>query len=61
MAKQYVAVDRYQGSCVGSIDEIIRWLVTRDCEYGNQKFYELGREVQPDIKLEYIDEQLDSN
>lgn len=51
MTKQYVAVDRYQGSRVGSIDEIIQWLVTHDCEYGNQKFYELGKEVEPEIKL----------
>ena len=51
MTKQYVAVDRYQGSHVGSLDEIIQWLVTNDCEYGNQKFYELGKEVEPKIKL----------
>jgi hypothetical protein len=30
---------------------IIRWLVSRDCEYGNQKFYELGKEVEPEIRL----------
>jgi len=51
MTKLYAVIDEYKGGYVGTIDEILEWLVENDCGYGEQKFYEVGKEVQPEIKL----------
>ena len=51
MSNLYAVVDEYKGSYVGTIDEVLNWLVENDCSYGSQRFYEIGDEVQPEIKL----------
>ena len=52
MTKRYAVIDEYKGAYAGTIDEILEWLVENDCRYGEQKFYEVGDQVHPEIKLQ---------
>lgn len=52
--KQYVVIDKYEGSFVGTIEEIIEWLIENSCIHGQQGFYALGEEVIPMFGMEKI-------
>lgn len=51
MAKLYAVIDEYKGGYVGTVDAILEWLEENNCGYGEQKFYEVGQQVQLEIKL----------
>jgi hypothetical protein len=53
-AKQYAVIDEYKGGFVGSLEEIVEWLMEHSCIHGQQKFYEIGEEVVPMFGMEKI-------
>lgn len=51
-AKLYAVIDEYEGGFVGTMEQIVDWLIDRGCTHGQQKFYTIGEEVVPMFGME---------